>query len=232
MSAARSGIGQRQHAARRQQVERRPAERFGVGQLDVAARTESLDDVGPTVSLSRPAARPSGRPSTRSMSNPSGARRCSTCSSPVGGTDARVPLAGPRLEHDHADRRCSSRWTFSGLLSSAAMTSSRRGGVGRESPGPLPEGEGLVPRDREEEDVDAERAVDDDGARAGDRPSTACTEAKLKPPAETSKPGRHPRLEVERAELHDRVDLDEAVRLETERDPDLRGGRRTAASST
>ena len=50
---------------------------------------------------------------------------------------------------------------------------------------------------------------------------SSVTEAKLKPPADTSKPAAMPRLEVERAELHDRVDLDEAVRLDAERDPDF-----------
>ena len=47
------------------------------------------------------------------------------------------------------------------------------------------------------------------------------TEAKLKPPAETSNPADTWRQELERAELHDRVDLDEAVRLEAQRDADL-----------
>ena len=50
---------------------------------------------------------------------------------------------------------------------------------------------------------------------------SSVTDAKLKPPTDTSKPAEILRLEVERPELHDSVDLDEAVRLDAEADADL-----------
>ena len=50
---------------------------------------------------------------------------------------------------------------------------------------------------------------------------SSVTDAKLKPPAETSKPAACARFEMKRTELHDGIDLQEAVRLDAERDPDL-----------
>ena len=117
-------IGQREHAARRQHVERRPVERFGVREGDVAARTESLGDVGAAGRQpSPPAARRAGGRRRDRSAIPSGARRCATCRVPVGGTAASTPAPG-RGDSTTCGSPMLSVCTFSGLLSSAKMTSS------------------------------------------------------------------------------------------------------------
>ena len=79
--------------------------------------------------------------------------------------------------------------TFAGLPSSAAMTSSRRGGVGRESAGPLPS----VNVSSHEIEKRKTSMLSEPRMTIGPGPAIdpdSVTEAKLKPPAETSNPAR------------------------------------------
>ena len=110
--------------------------------------------------------------------------------------------------------------TFSGLLSSSKMTSSSNGGVGSVSDGPLPS----VKVSSHEIEKRKTSMLSEPRMTIGPGPAM---DALQRHGGEAEAAGRHvepggdARLEVERAELHDGIDLQEAVRLDAKGNPDL-----------